>query len=111
MDNERSQTMTLLRLPLFVCIAFAASCTYVKVSDPGAQVLQATATDVLNCREVGEIASQTRARVLLRRPAGKVAQELIDLARNQAANLGANAIVPIGVPERGMQKFMAYACQ
>lgn len=87
-----------------------SACTYVKVTDAGAQVRQASAEDVQNCRALGEVASATQDRVLLKRPDGKVRQELIDLARNQAASMGANAIVPKAEHSEGNQVFIAYAC-
>ena len=83
-------------------------CAFVQVSEEGAAVTQASATDVVNCTEVGNIDSQTQSRVLLERGSAKVKQELIDLARNQAASMGANAIVAIGEPENGRQSFRAY---
>jgi hypothetical protein len=77
------------------------ACSFVKVSDAGATVTQANSPDVVNCRSLGKVESQTRAKVL---------QELIDLARNQASSMGANAIVPIGQPIDGKQKFNVYRC-
>ena len=95
----------------FLITAFTLSgCAFVQVSEDGAAVAQASAADVGNCTEVGTIDSQTQSRVLLERGSAKVKQELIDLARNQAANMGANAIVPIGEPEEGRQSFRAYKC-
>jgi hypothetical protein len=34
-----------------------------------------------------------------------------DFARNEAAALGANTLVPIGEPEEGAQTFHAFVCQ
>ena len=87
-----------------------SSCTYVKVSDAGAAVTQASQTDVASCEQLGEVVTHTRHKVLLDRPSGKVKQELIDLARNQAASMGANAIVAQGEPVNGAQTFTAYKC-
>ena len=87
-----------------------SGCSFVKVSDEGAQVAQANPADVVNCREIGDVDSKTTARVLFNRNKTSVQQELIDLARDQAAKLGANAIVPVGEPVDGQQTFKAYAC-
>ena len=90
---------TFLFLVLIATASFTlTSCTYVKVSDAGAAIQQADATSVAGCEALGEIVTHTRHKVLLDRPAGKVQQELIDLARNQAVNLGATAIVAQGEP-------------
>lgn len=86
------------------------ACAFVKVSDAGAAVTQANSPGVVNCRSLGEVESQTRAKVLLNRNRNSVEQELIDLARNQASSMGANAIVPIGQPIDGKQKFNVYSC-
>ena len=94
---------------LFAALALSG-CAFVQVSEEGATVTQASVTDVVNCTEVGNIDSQTQSRVLLERGSAKVKQELIDLARNQAASMGANAIVAIGEPEQGRQSFRAYKC-
>ncbi len=96
---------------LVMLAAAAGGCTFVQVSDKGADVVQANSADVQNCRDVGEVVARTRSRVLVQRGDVKVRQELIDLARNQAAELGANAIVPAGPHEKGVQTFRAYACE
>ena len=99
-----------MRTPLAVLFLTLTGCAFVQVSEEGAAVTQATAPDVLNCTDVGTVQSQTQSRVLIERGSDKVKQELIDLARNQAASMGANAIVPIGEPENGRQSFRAYKC-
>ena len=96
---------------LITILAVAGSaCSFVKVSDAGASVTQASAPDVINCKNLGVIESNTRAKVLFKRNSATVRQELIDLARDQAAGMGANAIVPLGEPVEGRQKFTAYRC-
>ena len=99
------QTITLI-----LTAGATVGCAFVQVSDAGATVAQATSTDVVNCEEKGEIVTNTRSKVLIERGSTKVQQELIDLARNQAATMGANAIVPSGEPVDGSQKFRAYLC-
>ncbi len=66
--------------------------------------------DVANCTSIGEVSSRTRDKVVISRGNAKVQEELTVLARNEAAGLGANAIVPIGEPENGEQRFRAYRC-
>jgi hypothetical protein len=91
-------------------LLFVSACNFVQVNESGSMVTQARAPDVTHCTHIGQIDSQTRAKVLLQRSSEKVQQELIDLARNQAASMGANAIVAIGEPKNGTQKFRAYRC-
>ena len=99
-----------MRALLLVALITVTGCAFVQVTEQGAAVVQASATDVINCAEMGTVQSQTQSRVLLERGRAKVKQELIDLARNQAASMGANAIVPVGEPVDGRQSFRAYKC-
>ncbi|MDG2277325.1 MAG: DUF4156 domain-containing protein [Pseudomonadales bacterium] len=93
-----------------VMVTVMAGCNFVQVNESGAMVTQARAPDVTHCTPKGQIDSQTRAKVVIERGSEKVQQELIDLARNQAARMGANAIVALGEPRNGTQQFRAYRC-
>lgn len=104
--NYKLRALLIMLTALGVC-----GCAFVQVTDAGAGVAQATATDVVNCQDIGEVVATTKDKVVVRRGATKVAQELIDLARNQAASMGANAIVPTSPVENGVQKFRAYLCE
>ncbi len=95
-------------LPLFTLLG---ACSFVQLSDAGHGVAQMEPADIANCSEVGEVSSQTRSKVVVNRGNAKVREELLVLARNEAAGLGANAIVPIGEPENGQQRFRAYRCE
>ncbi len=88
-----------------------SACTFVQLSDAGASVAQLGPGDVANCQDKGVVSTQTKAKVIINRGREAVQEELAVLARNEAANLGANAIVPIGEPENGTQRFRAYLCQ
>lgn len=88
-----------------------SACSFVQLTDAGYAVAQASSTDVVNCQAVGVVSATTRAKVLVNRNAAQVQEELIVLARNQAADLGANAIVPIGQVTNGGQSFRAYVCE
>ena len=88
-----------------------SGCTYVRLTDGGAEVVQAESDAVANCTAIGVVSATTKAKVVVNRVDGKVREELLVLARNEAANLGANAIVPMGEPEQGQQRFRAYRCE
>ena len=47
---------------------------------------------------------------MVERNLSKVKEELIVLARNRAADMGANAIVPVADQSNGTQEFSAYQC-
>jgi len=98
-------------LHLTLPVLLLSACSFVQLTDAGAGVAQFGAGDAANCEEKGVVSTQTRDKVLINRSADAVQEELTVLARNAAARLGANAIVPIGEPEDGTQRFRAYLCR
>ena len=87
-----------------------SGCAFVSLTDAGAAVRQSSAEDVTNCKLVATISSQTKNTVVVDRNLNKVREELIVLARNRAAEMGANAIVPVAEQRNGTQDFSAYSC-
>ena len=87
-----------------------SGCTYVSLSEAGSRVKQSSLEAVTTCTLVGNVSSQTKDKVLLDRNSGKVKQELIVLARNRAAQLGATDLVQTGTVEGGTASFNAYRC-
>ena len=88
------------------------SCTWVPLTDEGqnVRVLQADAT--ADCKKVGKIGSKTADRVVIfARSDQKVREELESLARNEASDLGGDAIVPIATATDGRQSFDVYRCE
>jgi hypothetical protein len=85
-------------------------CTWVPLTDAGAGVNQATADQVAHCRHVGAVSSSTQDKIGVQRSRGKVAEELVVLARNEAASIGGDTIVPAGAPVEGRQDFTVYRC-
>jgi hypothetical protein len=85
-------------------------CTWIQLTDAGAGVNQATASQVGQCRQIGAVSSSTQDKVGVKRSRGKVAEELIVLARNEAAVIGGDTIVPVGPPVDGRQDFTVYRC-
>ena len=95
-----------------VCLlAQLGACSWVKPTPQGEQVRVLTAQEVRTCVDAGT----THVSVLdklgkLRRSGGKVSVELATLARNSAAQLGGNAIVPVTDIVDGAQTFGVYKC-
>ena len=102
-------TLRNLLAPLTASILLGA-CNFVQLSDAGGGVAQIGAADAVNCTNMGSVTANTRDKVVVNRSREQVQEELIVLARNEAAGLGANAIVPVGQPENGSQQFTAYRC-
>lgn len=86
-------------------------CTWIELSEAGAAVAQGSPDAVAGCELVGNVRSSTQDRILLKRGRGKVAEELIVLARNEAALLGGDTIVPDGPMVDGRQDFHVYRCR
>ena len=99
-----------MRVSLLIGSLLLAGCTFVQLSDAGAGVAQLGSGDVANCESKGVVSTQTRAKVVVSRSEEAVREELTVMARNEAAKLGANAIVPIARPEDGAQSFRAFLC-
>ena len=87
-----------------------SGCTYVSLSEAGSRVNQSSLDAVSACTLVGDVSSQTKDKVLVDRSRGKVKQELIVLARNRAAELGATDLVQTGSVKGGTASFKAYRC-
>ncbi len=102
---------------LSACLTAAAAtltlsgCTWVRLNDAGAEVQLLQREDVSACRRVGTVSANTRDRIVLRRGAAKVQEELIVLASNEAASIGGDVIVAQGPPDRGAQGYIVYRCR
>lgn len=98
-------------MSLAVILLAAGGCTWIELTDAGAAVRQGTPSAVEDCRLVGTVTSTTQNRVVLERGRAKVAEELIVLARNEAATLGGDVVVPAGPMRDGRQDFNVYRCE
>ncbi len=87
------------------------SCTWVDVQ-PGAEAITVkTLAQVSSCKRLGTATAQTKDRVTFyQRDAGKVASELLTLARNEALSLNGDTLVVIDEPDEGIQRFGVYRC-
>ncbi len=92
----------------------AGACSWVDVDQEAEAVgVVRTLDEVADCTKVGEIGSNTMSKVgFVARNDTKVAIELERLARNDAAKMGANTIVPLGpVTAEGARRYGAYVCE
>ena len=91
--------------------ALALACTWVKVSEGGEAVRVAKRGAVANCASKGRTHAQTTDRVVgFARNDKRVQLELESLARNEAALMGGDTIVPATSIESGRQTFDVYSC-
>jgi metal-sulfur cluster biosynthetic enzyme len=98
---------------LLVAVCALGACTWVKLEDAGKRVRVVTdSASVSGCEEKGQIAASVRDRVaFVKREGAKVRDEVEALARNQAAELGADTIIAAGEMDHGEQQFRAYRCK
>ena len=95
----------LIALPLFMGLSF------VDLTEEGSKVREATKDEVNNCKVVGKGTATTRSkRLLFNRKGEKVQNELIGLAKNESATLGADAIVAGEIGKDGKMKWTGYSC-
>lgn len=99
------------RCAVAVLAALALACTWVKLTEGGRAVRVATAAEVSGCESKGRTHAQTTDRVVIfaRRDA-PIRLELESLARNEAAQMGGDAIVAATPIESGRQTFDVYRC-
>jgi hypothetical protein len=96
---------------LWVITGPTLGCTWVPLTEEGANVRILRADAAADCEKVSTVSSKTADRVLVfARSEQKVREELESLARNEAAEAGGNAIVPLGTVANGRQSFDVYRC-
>ena len=95
----------LIVLPLFMGLSF------VDLTEEGSKVREASADEVNNCKMVGKGTATTRSkRVFFSRKGERVQNELMGLAKNESATLGANSIVAGEIGKDGKMKWVGYSC-
>lgn len=100
------------RLVLGMAGLLLSACTWVKLDPAGEQVRMMTMAEVTECKRVGKTTVSTLAKVVgLNRYQESMQDELNKLARNSAAELGGDAVVPISVIVDGRQVFAVYRCK
>lgn len=88
------------------------ACTWVKVEEDAQDIVVGTEANVRGCERLSETNVQVADKVgPVNRSRDKVAQELLNLGRNEALRMGADTIVPTSEPNEGRQSFAMYRCQ
>jgi len=86
------------------------SCSGIKLTTGGEKVRILDPSEVSSCRKLGKTNNAVTARVVVERPEEAIAKELRILARNSAAGMGGDTIVPLTIVENGQQTFEVYKC-
>ena len=93
--------------------ALLSACTYGIVLDAGGEGVRTdwNGQRVSGCRDIGKVTVSVMSRVgPIDRNDIKVRDELEVMARNQAAQMHADTITPLGEPRDGEQAWEAYSC-
>ena len=97
---------------MLATVLLAVGCTWVPLTTEGEEVRVVDATEVADCQKLGTTTSKTATRVVIfARTDRKVHEELESLARNEAAEMGGDAILTTGAPREGRQSFEVYRCK
>lgn len=99
-------------LALVAAALLLAGCaTALKLTEAGEKVRVLGPDEVDSCRLLGRTnASVTWVVAGVKRPENVIVQELRVVARNAAARLGGDTIVPLTVADEGQQTFQVYKC-
>jgi hypothetical protein len=100
-----------IALLLVTAAALAGGCSWVSLTPGGEKVRVLEPEEVGTCRLLGKTTATTSAAVAgIGRSFPKVLEELERLARNSAADMGGDTIVPEGRVEDGRRTFGVYRC-
>lgn len=94
-----------------ILLTATACAPWVKLTAAGADVRHVSSQVAATCTRVGRVSGVTRQRVAgVGRNDERVRAELLTMARNEAATLGANAVVATSEITDGKQTFDALRC-
>ena len=94
-----------------VGIALLSACSFIELSDAGKVVELRSAQEVASCESKGTTTTQVLDKIIFKREQESMAAELADLARNRAAEMGGDTIVPTSEIAEGKQSFAVYRCR
>jgi hypothetical protein len=94
-----------------LAVLLGTGCAWVSLTPEGETVRVLAPAQAAGCQGLGHTTSQTTGRVLMfARVERTVNEELDSLARNEAARMGGDAVVPRGAVEDGRRSFDVYRC-
>ena len=103
---------SLYKITLLLAVALLGGCTWVTLNPAGEQVLVASMEEVGGCKRLGKTTVSTLSKLAgFNRYEKSMEDELNKLARNSAADMGGDTVVPISPIEDGTQVFGVYRCR
>lgn len=98
------------RLALILTV-FLSGCSWVSVSEEGRQVELSRYEQTVDCKKLGFTRSLVKHKIgFVERDREKMTQELVALAKNEAAIMGGDTIVARGPVKQGVMVFDIYRC-
>ena len=99
----------------FLLVAIAAialtGCTWVQLTAEGENVSLAGVDVIGNCERIGRATAKTLGKIVaVERGGGRLQEELLTLARNEAGRMGGNTVVPESLINDGEQDSGVYNC-
>ena len=99
------------KLSIIATTFLISACSGISLTDDGEKVRLLDPGEVSSCRELGKTNTSVTATVAgIERPEDTIAKELQTIARNGAARMNGDTIVPLTIVEAGQQTFMVYKC-
>jgi len=93
-----------------LCLSVSA-CSWVNLTPGGEKVRVLDVSEVATCQEMGKTVVSSLAKVAgINRNEEKIEKELAMLARNAAADMGGDTVVPIGEVKEGKRSYTVYKC-
>jgi len=97
-------------LIITLCLGMSA-CSWVSLTPDGEKVRVLAAGDVADCQELGRTMVSLKAKIAgINRSEAKVEKELAMLARNSAADMGGDTVVPDTAVKDGKRTYKVYKC-
>jgi hypothetical protein len=109
--GELNAEVEMRRLLLVLLCLGISACAWVKLTQGGEKVRVLDADEVSTCKELGNTTVSLMAKVAgVNRDEKEVSKELSYLARNAAADMRGDTIVPISAIKDGKRTYKVYKC-
>ena len=96
---------------IIVTAGSLAACATVRLTSSGEKARLLTVEEAANCKQLGRTVINIRPSLLsIPRPQAVIVKDLRVLARNNAANMGGDTVVPVSGISNGQQTFEVYKC-
>jgi hypothetical protein len=97
---------------LMIGVFLVSGCTWVHLTSEGELVQKVTASDVEECKRIGEATVSVKDTIAgISRSNEKMAAELLILGQNAASEMGGDTIVQVSEVQDGEQTFNVYKCR